>query len=115
MKHLGKRASKSFNEMKDLSRAVRKAGIITGYWKDGYQWDLKKVTLLVESILRFFKYESKIKGHKRRFEHLSWKSVHNLYCRNKKVLVGEVCLTKTKNTEKRQTTMYEAPGVHVSL
>ena len=113
--HLGKRAYKSLNEMRDLARAVRKAGIITGYWKDEYIWDLQKVTLLVQSILKFFKYESNVKGYKRRFEHLSWKSVHNLYLKNKKVLVGEVFLTKQKNTEKRQSTMYDAPGVHVSI
>ena len=115
VKHLGKRAYKKLNEMKDLARAVRRAGMITGFWKDNFRWDLQKVTLLVESILKFFKYESNVIGHNRRFEHLSWKSIHNLYVKNKKLLVGEVASLTTKNMEKRQTTMYEAPGVHVPL
>ena len=88
VKHLGKRAYKILNEMRDLARGVRKAGIISGHWYDENQWDLQKVTLLFRSILKYFRFESRINGHERRFEHLSWKSVHNLYVKNKKLLVG---------------------------
>ena len=45
---------------------------------------------------------------------MSWKSIHNLYLRNKKKLVGEVPVD-TEKKEKHQTTMFDAPGVHVSI
>ena len=113
VKHLGKRTYKILNKMRDLARGVRKAGIISGHWYDENQWDLQKVTLLFRSILKYFRFESRINGHERRFEHLSWKSVHNLYVKNKKLLVGEVSLKKDQ--EKHQSTMYEVPGIHVSV
>ena len=48
VKHLGKRAYKTLNEMRDLARGVHKAGIISGHWNDENQWDLQKVTLMLK-------------------------------------------------------------------
>ena len=89
VKHLGKRSYKILNEMRDRARGVHKAGIISGYWYDENRWDLQKITLLFCSILKYFCFESRINGHERRFEHLSWKSVHNLYVKNKKNYLWE--------------------------
>ena len=41
------------------------------------------------------------------------KSVHNLYIKNEKTLVREFSLKI--DPEKRQTIMYEVPGVHTSV
>ena len=113
--HLGKRARKTLNEMKDLARAISRAGTITGHWKgDNFPWTLESATILFRSTLKYFEFPSRINGHKRRFEHMSWKSIHNLYLRNKK----KTCWRSTcryRKKEKHQTTMFDAPGVHVSI
>ena len=70
--HLGKRARKTLNEMKDLARAVSRAGTITGHWKgDNFPWTLESATILFCSTLKYFEFPSHINGHKRRFEHMS--------------------------------------------
>ena len=87
--------------MKDLARAISRAGTITGHWKgDNFPWTLESATILFHSTLKYFEFPSRINGHKKRFEHMSWKSIHNLYLRNKKNLVGEVPV----DTQKKKST-----------
>ena len=80
-------------------------------------------TVPVKRFLNLIKYEesdptyvhSTNKPTKNPFQadHVSWKSIHNLYLRNKKNLLEKIC--RYEKNKKHQTTMFDAPGVHVSI
>ena len=112
--YFGKRARKTFCEMRKFAGAIEKAGRIVGLWKTDpdYRWDLKSATNLFHGIFKYFCFGgSKSHTFQRRYEALSWKTIYNHYLQNGKRLAGELETTTNKDTT--QQTLFECSTINV--
>ena len=104
--------------MRQLARAIEKAGRIVGLWKTDpdYKWDLKSATDLFHGIFKFFCFcGSKSLTFQRRYEALSWKTIYNHYLRNGKRLAGELGTTTTTTNDSTQQTLFQCSTMHVKV